>query len=161
MQASEYVLTTSVTDPEGNMHIILVDKTERAFVPIFVNQKFVSFLKRSMETEEEIDLASFWQFQVQSWAMMGFESLSLIIDHTAENGVSCFASFKTRQEVPMSVVTSFLIPIPVAFILSFHFDFKLYLTDRAQTCLAALAMSELDEYLRNVSAGEGTYGGIL
>lgn len=161
MRGSEYTITTSVTDPKGNMHIILVDNSERVFIPVFVKADYVLFLQRSMETDEEIDLAAFWQFQMQSWAVMGFEPEGLIIDYTAENGMTCFCTFSTKQESPMKAFTTFMIPIPVAFILAYHFDFNLYLTDRAQTFIAAFAMTELEEFIRSVSQGEGTYGGMI
>ena len=92
---------------------------------------------------------------------MGFEPVGLIIDNDAKHGTTCFCSFATKQGSPMSVLTTFMIPIQVAFILSFHFDFELFLTDRAQTCLASIAMTELDEYIANVSQGNGTYGGMI
>jgi hypothetical protein len=93
-----------------------------------------------------------WSFVMSTWVKLGFQPVSVILDHQGANGFMIpVMTFLQNQFDQKYIYVSCLVPMGAAIIASSILNIPIYLTERAESVVKRLDLSKLNEYIENVS----------
>lgn len=151
MKAAKYKIETCIVDSEDTVHILLVNKSKKIFIPLYLDMEQSETLLRyfsGYETEEDKYTIMFMN---DSWQKLGFEIKSIIIDHQgSESLLLPTITFLQNQMDQRYIYITVFAPINMAILLSASLDIPLFLTNRAENVVKSIDLNELQKYIKEV-----------
>ncbi len=151
MRAAQYKIETCIVDSEDTVHILLVNKSKKFFVPLYLDAEQSETLLRYFSGEETEEDKYSIMFMNDSWQKLGFQVKSIVIDHQGE-GVLLVPTitFVQNQMNEKYIYITVFVPINIAILLAASLDIPLFLTTRAEKVTKAIDLSELQKYIKEV-----------
>ena len=155
MNAIRYIVETCIVDAEGDVHVILTNEKRGAFIPLYLGfEQSESLVDHFNGNPSEEDTLS-WSFVMSTWVKLGFQPVSVIIDHQGANGYMVpVMTFLQNQLNQNYIYVSCLIPMGAAILASSILNIPMYLTERAESMVKRIDLSKLNDYIEEVSVLE-------
>jgi len=151
MKAARYKIETCLVDAEDTVHVLLVSKKKKSFVPLYLDMQQSETLLRYFSGEETEEDKYNIMFMNDSWQKLGFQVKSIVIDHQGSSSllVPTITLLQNQMDQRYIYITLF-VPINIAILLSASLDAPLYLTNRAENVVKNIDLDNLQKYIKEI-----------